>query len=458
MRATTAFKIATYLTLGVIGALFVTMSMLTLRMVKGVEQHSTDIDRAYAAIVETSQLATELAEIQRDECHAPWPRAPIGHAFAPVGSSPALAANAQGSAQGRASGPQWRAELQCLDQLVRTLRPDEPKPVALAAQQLTVLPAAIAGLADRAPTIGELTNLIDGMVQRQTLDVERGKAAETAGFRHLHDDAVLIGVIATVSGLLLLGLIRRSFAAQDEVAGKLAFTNEHLERSVRERTEELQAANEALSQHSARIEAAREEERLRIARDVHDELGSTLTALKLELSGTLGSGPIDGVHKPWSRRAATDMVDSALKSVQAVIAALRPFPLEQLGLLEALRWKARQFEQLTLTPCRLVLADGLPGISAAASTAAFRIVEEALTNVARHAGARKVKLFVRVEDGRLVIEVSDDGRGIANAELLDPCSFGLLSMRERARSVGGEVSIAAPAGRGTTVRLSLPPA
>ncbi|MBA3589430.1 sensor histidine kinase, partial [Methylibium sp.] len=271
-------------------------------------------------------------------------------------------------------------------------------------------------------------------------------------------DAVLIGVIATVPGLLLLALMRRSFATQSDVAGQLAFANDHLAQKVRERTAELQAANEALSQHSARVEAAREEERLRIARDVHDELGSTLTALKFELSGTLGRLPADGRRGPWVRRAATDMVDTALRSVQHVIAALRPFPLEQLGLWEALRWKARQFEELVCIPCRLVLPAELPRISDGVSTAAFRIVEEALTNVARHAGASSVEMVVRVEGGRFVIEVSDDGRGIAGAELIAPCSFGLLSMRERARSIGGELVLVTRDGRGTTVRLSMPPA
>lgn len=465
MRATKAFEIATYLALGVIGALFVTLSMLSLRMVRAVELHSAEIDHAYTSMVNTAHLAAELAEIQRDECHMPLPSVPVGNAFSAAGfatmpgpSAPDGQDGPPSTAPSAFSGPSWRADLQCLSEMLRPLREQKTQPLTLAARGMTVLPQSVAELADQAPTIGELNSLIDGLVHRQSLDVQRGKAAESAGFRQLRDDAVLIGVIALVPGLLLLGLTRRSFAAQEEVAGELAFSNEHLEQKVRERTSQLQAANEALSQHSARIEAAREEERLRIARDVHDELGSTLTALKLELSGTLGDKPITGAPVPKARRAATDMVDAALRSVQDVIAALRPFPLEQLGLWEALRWKTGQFEQLMGASCRLTMTGPLPQLSPAESIAAFRIVEEALTNVARHAEASAAEVLARVEDGRLAIEISDNGRGIAGAELHAPCSFGLLSMRERARSVGGEVTIDAPAGGGTTVRFALPPA
>lgn len=456
MRATRAFEIASYLTLGSVVALFVTLSLLNWRMIDRVAQQDAEIHGAYGAMVLTANLAAELAEIQRDESRLPWPGTADSQPVAAV--SAARRTGVHSNPQGRGIDPRWQPQLQCLGEAVHALRPQPPAGVTLAALGGFGFQAPANEPGDERLSPGEITTLLDDMMQRQWLAVENGVLAESHGFRRLQHDAILIGVIATVPGLLLFALIRRSFAAQREVAGQLAFANDHLEQKVSERTADLQAANVALSQHSARIEAAREEERLRIARDVHDELGSTLTALKFELAAgkPRGARGAEGERRSWSRRASTDLVDAALQSVQNVMAALRPFPFEQLGLGEALRWKAGQFEQLLCIPCRLSMAQELPRLAPAVATAAFRIVEEALTNVARHAGASAVDLVVRIERERLVLEIADDGRGIAREALSEPRSFGLLSMRERARSVGGEVQFVGCPGRGTTVRLSLP--
>ena len=211
--------------------------------------------------------------------------------------------------------------------------------------------------------------------------------------------------------------------------------------------------HEALRALSARVESAREAERLRIAHDIHDALGSTLTALKLELAGTpslLASVP--GAPRR-RRRASVELVDSALETVKGVIAQLRSPDVSRFGLWDGLH--NSQAGRLNL-PCRFSVAPEVPEPSGDLAIALYHIVEEALTNVARHAEASKIDVTAQLCGTQLEVTVRDDGRGIPEERIDSPESFGLFGMRERAHLCQGTVRISRNDGPGTTVVVRVP--
>jgi signal transduction histidine kinase len=242
--------------------------------------------------------------------------------------------------------------------------------------------------------------------------------------------------------------------------------------SVRSRSRSLTAAprahapadaqlSEALRQLAAETESAREEERARIARELHDELGQLLTGLKYDLSWltaelarTPGQPTIEVANK---LQAMAGLVEVTIKTIQQIASELRPPVLDHFGLAEAVQWEGAMFEQRTGIRCRVAgaLARDLPIDRA---TAVFRIVQEALTNVARHAGAGAVRVTFRETRRDLVLEISDNGRGISARAAADPGSTGLLGMQERTRLLGGTLRISGVRGRGTRITLRIPSA
>ena len=197
---------------------------------------------------------------------------------------------------------------------------------------------------------------------------------------------------------------------------------------------------------AGQLQSAREQERSRVAREIHDELGSALTGLKWELE-SLGEGRLNG---------AVRRVESIMRTVKRISSDLRPGILDDLGLLEAIQWEATQFERRTGIECRCQIPDRRVELSNDGATAAFRIVQEALTNVLRHARATRVDIRAHVDDGSLLLEISDNGRGISRSDLVSPQSLGLLGMRERAALVNGAVDITSQPGRGTTLLVTIP--
>lgn len=261
----------------------------------------------------------------------------------------------------------------------------------------------------------------------------------------------LAGVAAVVFGLLL-GLVHRSFAAQKAQACEVAKAMAGLQLSASKNTAQLQQDLAALRLHAAHLEATLEAERIRVAQELHDELGSILTALKFELSGVSGGSPQAG-RKPQRRRASADLVDSALLSVRHLIATVQPYPLHRAGLWGALAWKAGVFEKSTGIACRVEMPDDLPWPSKEVAMAAFRIVEDGLTH-AQHAGATRVEIQVQFAASQLLIEMSCDGDEIPNdGQLVGTAGCGLTGMRERARAVAGTVSFFARAGHGSRLRF-----
>lgn len=227
----------------------------------------------------------------------------------------------------------------------------------------------------------------------------------------------------------------------------------------------LAESSEQLRALAARIQGVREEEKARIARDLHDELGQLVTGLKMDLrwiERRVGELPgSDVTHALLDRAvAASELADQTVATVQRLAADLRPGALDRLGLGAALRQEGRAFEARTGVRCEVRLDEGLPPLSDDLATALYRIAQEAMTNVARHAGAARVGLQLGRAEGSLAIRlrVEDDGRGIAPAEAARPDALGLLGMRERAAALGGAVRIEGGAGGGTVVTAELPTA
>ena len=222
--------------------------------------------------------------------------------------------------------------------------------------------------------------------------------------------------------------------------------------------EERQRSFEQLRALAGRLQSIREEERKRVAREIHDQLGQALTAIKIDLSSWVRELPAE--EKQASKRSASilKLVDESIHTVRRISTELRPGMLDDLGLVATLEWAGEDFQARTGTTCRLNLPQEDIAVDPEWATAIFRIFQETLTNVARHAGASEVEVRLAKEDGELTLEVHDNGKGIPEDKLMNSNSLGILGMRERAMLLGGELSISSPSGNGTTVRVRIPEA
>ncbi len=225
--------------------------------------------------------------------------------------------------------------------------------------------------------------------------------------------------------------------------------------------QELHQALEGVRTLSHKLEAVREDERTRIARELHDELGVGLTCLKLDLSRirTLVTGdlaPRERAKLTDKVQSMTQQIDATITAVQRIVAELRPGVLDDLGLVAAVEWQCRDFTRRTGIKCAFATGIEDLHVERGQATAVFRICQEALTNVARHAAATEAKVRLEAAGDDLLLEVWDNGAGVPEVRLSDPKSFGLQGMRERARGYRGTLTIASEPGRGTAVRLRLP--
>lgn len=224
----------------------------------------------------------------------------------------------------------------------------------------------------------------------------------------------------------------------------------------KEAEERLNTSREQLRSLSAHLESIREEERRNIAREIHDELGQIMTALKIDLSWLTKRLPNGHELLLEKTKSIDDLVDVAIQTVKRISAELRPAILDDLGITAALEWQASEFEKLTEIKCTFSSNPKNIILDQDRSTAIFRIFQEALTNVVRHANATKVKANLIKETTRIVLYVIDNGKGIKKKQISDVKSLGLIGMRERAYLWGGEVTIRSARGKGTTVEVSIP--
>jgi PAS domain S-box-containing protein len=229
----------------------------------------------------------------------------------------------------------------------------------------------------------------------------------------------------------------------------------------RKAEEALKNSRRQLRALSARLQSAREEERSNVAREIHDELGQMLTALKLNLDWLerkIGDREHDRSLNPLLDRVVEcgEMIESAMHSVQRIATDLRPGTLDHLGLASALREEAQRFQKRSGLTCEVHLPTDPLGLPREAATAIFRIFQEALTNVARHAEATTVRVTLEANGQWVALTVEDNGRGIRPDDVADSRSLGLLGMRERASVLGGEVAVEPVTPRGSRVTLRLP--
>jgi signal transduction histidine kinase len=270
-----------------------------------------------------------------------------------------------------------------------------------------------------------------------------------------------IGVLAASFNTMAEDLSRHRRHFEELVAARTAElrgANARLEREVAERRrveEDLRRSRQQLRDLAAHLQSVREQERTEMAREIHDELGQALTALKMD-AHWVGQRVAAQPALAEKTRNMTALIDSTVHTVRRISSQLRPKLLDDLGLSAALEWQAREFEQRAGIDCDIRSEPDDIVIDPARTTALFRIFQETLTNVARHAAASGVEALLRTDAGAVELTVTDDGRGITAEQASDPLSLGIVGMRERVYALGGTLEIQGRPRQGTTVRVTLP--
>jgi len=246
-----------------------------------------------------------------------------------------------------------------------------------------------------------------------------------------------------------LGQLAKSF---DEMATAI----EQRQAERRQAAMELKRSQALFRNLSTHLQAVREEERTRIARRIHDDLGQALTALKIDLSWLDKRLTKDQDTIREKLESMVTLINETIETVHNVSEDLRPGILDDFGLAAAIEWQAEEFQKRTGMKCRTSLPPNEFELSKEKSTNLFRIVQESLTNVIRHADATSVEINLRVRDSVLWLEIMDNGKGIAPEAVSNPTSFGLIGIRERVHSLVGEVDIAGTPQGGTRIIVSIP--
>ena len=242
-------------------------------------------------------------------------------------------------------------------------------------------------------------------------------------------------------------------------AGRRYFTVILRDITVRKQAEDaLRRQQHELRELSAQVLEAREEEKTRIARELHDELGQLLTAVKMDLSWLNDRASADDEQLCAKLRETSALVDQTVTATRRISADLRPLMLDDLGLADAAAWLVEEFGKRSSVRCSFQLGDAaaLENISKAVGTAVYRALQESLTNIARHSEAKNAWILLTAEGDELRFEVEDDGRGIAAVDLAKVRSLGLKGMRERLAYLGGSLDIGAAPRGGTRLRGRLP--
>jgi signal transduction histidine kinase len=276
---------------------------------------------------------------------------------------------------------------------------------------------------------------VEQIVAIATQEARDGEALAARNVRLYTGVLVAVGV-----GVLLAG-------------GSLSFA---IARDISTHTKELQSSLEQLRALAARLQSIREEERKRVAREIHDQLGQALTAIRLDVSSLVHELPEDQRRQSKRTQTILTLVDETIRSVRQIATELRPGMLDDLGLVATIEWAGEEFGARTGTQCRLDLPPDDIVVDPDTAIAIFRIFQETLTNVARHANAKEVQARLEIEDGHLTLEVHDNGTGIPPEKLQKGRSLGILGMRERATLLGGDLSIMGIPGKGTAVRVRIP--
>ena len=219
---------------------------------------------------------------------------------------------------------------------------------------------------------------------------------------------------------------------------------------------QLRTSEENLRALAAHLQSVREEERTRISREIHDQLGQELTGLKIEVNWIATRLPDGNKALVTRAHSALHLIDDIVQSVRRIAAGLRPAISDQLGLAAAIEWQTKDFRKRTGIRCKLALPADMPALDQEGATAMYRVFQELLTNVARHAEASRVEVTMEVDGEILVLSVEDNGKGIGKASLFGANALGFLGMRERLRPLGGNIEVDETREKGTKVSAYIP--
>jgi signal transduction histidine kinase len=237
---------------------------------------------------------------------------------------------------------------------------------------------------------------------------------------------------------------------------KRAMREAHDRKERKQAEERLQESHEQLRALSVYLQFVREEERTRIAREVHDELGQAMTSLKMDVCWLANRLPKVAKELHEKMRKMSAHIDATIHTIRRIATELRPGVLDDLGLVAALEWQANEFQERTGIQCSVSSTAEEVTFDQDVNTTFFRIFQEILTNIIRHAGATFVDALLTDEDGHLMLVVKDNGRGISVREVNNTRSIGLVGMRERAALLGGDITYQGVPGKGTTVTVRIP--
>jgi len=230
-------------------------------------------------------------------------------------------------------------------------------------------------------------------------------------------------------------------------------------RDVSERALALDAlarSREELRQLASAASAAREQEQARVARELHDELAQSMSALKMDVKLMRTVAPRDDLATTRRLDRMETQIDATIAAMRRIASDLRPLTLDDLGLVAAIEALAQEFKRRSGVQCELAISDADLVLPPAHATAVFRIVQESLTNVAKHAMASAVEVVLQAEPEAIIVTVRDDGVGFSTSDPRKPQSFGLLGVRERASLLGGEIRVNSTPGQGTEIEVRLP--
>jgi signal transduction histidine kinase len=274
--------------------------------------------------------------------------------------------------------------------------------------------------------------------------------------------------IVVVSGLdqqaVFLAAMRagaQDYLVKDQLSGELLVRAILYARERKRDEDRLARSHEDMRRLTAHLQSIREQERTRIAREIHDQLGQSLTALKMDqarLSGIVARMP-ENDEKPLvlaKLEGMSGLIGDTIQTVRHISSELRPGALDDLGLVAAVEGELREFERRTGVRCRIETSPESFAVGEPAATQLFRVFQELVTNIVRHSGAQQVSVNLSLRSEVVLLEVFDDGRGIEQSQVEDPHSLGLLGMRERVGLAGGTIVFKGVPGEGTTVSVAMP--
>jgi PAS domain S-box-containing protein len=308
----------------------------------------------------------------------------------------------------------------------------------------------------RWPRAAVLGQPLDTLLPERFRSAHRGHVSQFghtgATSRRMGDPGVLYGLRADGEEFPIEASI-----SQHVESGRKLFTV--ILRDVTERVradDELRRSRGELRELSAASHSIREQEQRRVAREIHDELGQSLTALKMDVAWMLGNLSAGSPSLSEKLNTMHAQLDATVAATRRISADLRPLMLDDLGLIPAAEWLAQTFSERSGIPCKLHIRPPDIELAEPQASALYRILQESLTNVARHAKASAVDVVIEQTDGVLKLSVKDNGMGFRPAEARAQKTYGLLGLRERTLLLGGEASVTSEPGRGTTVDVRIP--